>query len=56
MSASPRPPVLAVTKLNPLYLERLHAPYEVLDRLQDLDPAAFAKVAPQVHAIAASGE
>jgi lactate dehydrogenase-like 2-hydroxyacid dehydrogenase len=47
--------VLAVSKLSPFYASRLQA-YTVHDRLHELDPAALARVAPQVRAIAASGE
>jgi hydroxypyruvate reductase len=55
-TSSDRPPVLAVTKLSPLYMERLQSRYEVLDRLHETDPAAFAVLAPHVRAAAASGE
>lgn len=51
-----KPHVLAVTKLSPLYMAHLEAHYTVLDRLQESDPAAFARVAPQVRAMAAGGE
>jgi len=56
LSTSPRQPVLAVTKLSPLYMERLQARYEVLDRLHETDPVAFAAIAPRIRAMAASGE
>lgn len=48
--------VLAVSKLNPLYLQRLDGVFTVHDRAQDGDAAAFAALAPRIRAIAASGE
>jgi lactate dehydrogenase-like 2-hydroxyacid dehydrogenase len=48
--------VLAVTRIPALYMEGLVCRYEVLDRLQDTDPAAFAAKAPHIRAVAASGE
>ncbi len=48
--------LLAVSKLSPLYAGPLAAGYQVHDRLQDGDTAAFDAIAPQVRAIAASGE
>ncbi|MBC7598726.1 MAG: 2-hydroxyacid dehydrogenase, partial [Polaromonas sp.] len=51
-----RPPILTVAKLSPLLMEQLTAAYVVHDRLHETDPAAFAKVAPQIRAIAGSGE
>lgn len=51
-----RPPILAVAKLAPLFLDQLHAAYEVHDRLHETDPAGFAKVASQIRAIAGGGE
>lgn len=56
MTDTPRQTVLAVTKLSPLYMALLKDRYEVLDRLQETDPAAFARVAPTIRAIAAGGE
>ena len=56
MSTHARQPVLAVTQLNPLYVERLRARYELLDRLHETDPGAFAAIAPRIRAVAASGE
>jgi lactate dehydrogenase-like 2-hydroxyacid dehydrogenase len=56
LSTHARQPVLAVTQLNPLYVERLRARYELLDRLHETDPAAFAAIAPRIRAVAASGE
>jgi hydroxypyruvate reductase len=48
--------VLAVSKLSPLYVPQLVAAYTLHDRLHDLDPDALARIAPQIRAIAASGE
>lgn len=48
--------VLAVSKLSPLWTPQLHAAYTVHDRLHETDPAAFERIAPQIRAIAASGE
>lgn len=48
--------VLAVSKLSPLWMPQLNAAYTVHDRLHETDPAAFERIAPQVRAIAASGE
>lgn len=57
MSApSNRPHILTVAKLPPFLMEPLQAAYEVHDRLHESDPAAFAKVAPLVRAIAGGGE
>jgi lactate dehydrogenase-like 2-hydroxyacid dehydrogenase len=47
---------LAVSKLMPLYTTQLQAAFTLHDRSQEGDPAAFAALAPQVRAIAASGE
>jgi len=52
----PNPHVLAVARLSPLLLPQLQAAYELHDRLHETDPAALAVIAPQVRAIAASGE
>jgi lactate dehydrogenase-like 2-hydroxyacid dehydrogenase len=51
-----QPVVLTASRLSPLYLAPLQATYQVLDRLHELDPTAFEAIAPQVVAIAASGE
>jgi lactate dehydrogenase-like 2-hydroxyacid dehydrogenase len=51
-----KPLVLAVSKLMPLYMGPLSERYEVLDRLHETDPAAFAAKAPMIRAVAASGE
>lgn len=48
--------VLAVSKLNALYLAPLSRHHTLHDRLQDTDPAAFEAVAPRIRAIAASGD
>ena len=48
--------VLSVTKLSPLLEPQLRAVFNLHDRLHETDPAAFAKLAPQIRAIAASGE
>lgn len=48
--------VLSVSRLSPLWAPQLAATYTVHDRLQDTDPAALAVIAPQIRAIAASGE
>jgi hydroxypyruvate reductase len=53
---STRPHILTVAKLPPFLMEPLQAAYEVHDRLHESDPAAFAKVAPLVRAIAGGGE
>jgi lactate dehydrogenase-like 2-hydroxyacid dehydrogenase len=52
----PRTNVLAVSKLSPLYGAHLNATFQMHDRLHETDPAALAAVAPQIRAIAASGE
>ncbi len=52
-----KPEVLAVTnKLPPAYLQTLREHFTVLDRLHELDPAAFALAAPHIQAIAVNGE
>lgn len=57
MSApSNRPHILTVAKLPPFLMEPLQAAYEVHDRLHESDPAAFARVAPLVRAVAGGGE
>lgn len=48
--------VLTASKPNPLWLPALLAAYQVHDRLHETDPAAFERLAPQIRAIAASGE
>ncbi len=51
-----RPVVLTAAKLWPPMMEALHGVFEVHDRTHQSDPEAFAKIAPRVRAIAASGE
>lgn len=48
--------VLSVTKLSPLLEPQLRAVFNLHDRLHETDPAAFAKIAPSIRAIAANGE
>lgn len=48
--------VLAMPRQSPLYMKSLQAAYTVHQALHETDPAAFAKVAPSIRAIAASGE
>jgi len=48
--------ILVVAKLPPFLMEPLRANFVVHDRLHETDPAAFAKVAPQIRGVAASGE
>ena len=48
--------ILSVTKLSPFLEPQLHAAFKLHDRLYETDPAAFAKLAPQIRGIAASGE
>jgi lactate dehydrogenase-like 2-hydroxyacid dehydrogenase len=50
------PVILTASRLPPLYLAPLQASYQVFERLHEVDPAAFDTIAPQVVAIAASGE
>jgi lactate dehydrogenase-like 2-hydroxyacid dehydrogenase len=51
-----KPHVLAVAQLSPFLSGPLRAAYNVHDKLHETDPAAFAKIAPKIRAIAASGE
>jgi lactate dehydrogenase-like 2-hydroxyacid dehydrogenase len=48
--------ILSVANPPPFLLEPLQAKYIVHQRLHETDPAAFAKVAPNIRAIQASGE
>jgi hydroxypyruvate reductase len=48
--------ILTASRLPPLYLAPLQAAYRVHDRLHETDPAALAAAAPNLQAIAASGE
>ncbi len=50
------PHILAVAQLSPLYVAHLTAHFTVHDRVHLNDPEQFAAVAPQIRAIAASGE
>jgi lactate dehydrogenase-like 2-hydroxyacid dehydrogenase len=50
------PHVLTAAKLSPMYVEHLQAHFTVHDRLHLDDPAAFARAAPQIRAVAGSGE
>ena len=52
----PKPDVLSVANLPPFLTEPLQAACTLHQRLHETDPAAFAKVAPHIRAIAASGE
>jgi hydroxypyruvate reductase len=52
----PHPEVLSVANLSPFFDGPLQAACTVHQRLHETDPAAFAKVAPGIRAIAASGE
>jgi len=54
--ASERPHVLTAARLWPPMMEALHGAFSVHERTHQNDPAAFAGIAPQVRAIAASGE
>ena len=56
MADSERIEVLTAARLWPRMMEMLHGAYAVHDRTHQGDPAAFAKVAPRIRAIAASGE
>ena len=49
-------PVLAATKLSPLYVALLEKHCQFHDRLHETDPEAFARVAPKIRAVAASGD
>lgn len=51
-----RPNVLTAARLWPPLMERLQRDFEVHDRTHLDDPDAFARIAPHVRAIAASGE
>jgi lactate dehydrogenase-like 2-hydroxyacid dehydrogenase len=51
-----KPHVLAVARLSALLLPQLQAAFHLHDRLHETDAAVLALVAPQVRAIAASGE
>ena len=53
---SNKPHVLAIARLSPLLMPQLQAAFELHERLHETDPAAFEKLAPEIRAIAASGE
>ena len=48
--------ILTATQLSPLYMEHLRQHFALHERLHQTDPQAFAKAAPRIRAIAASGE
>ena len=48
--------VLAAAKISPLYTALLQGSFELLDRLQETDPAAFEAAAPRIRAVAGSGD
>jgi len=52
----PESHVLAAAKLAPMYLQQLTTAFTLHDRLNETDPAAFAKLAPQIRAVAGQGE
>ncbi len=51
-----KPDVLAVAKLHPFYRRALDTVYTVHDRTHELDPAAFAALAPRIVGVASVGE
>ena len=51
-----KPEILTVAKLWPPYLQELQQTYVVRDRTHELDPTAFAQIAPRIRAIAGGGE
>lgn len=55
-TALSRPQILAVAKLPPFLMEPLQQAFVVHDRLHETDPAAFARVAPEIRGIAGGGE
>jgi hydroxypyruvate reductase len=55
-STDVKPDVLSVANLPPFLMEPLQANYALHQRLHETDPAAFAKIASKIRAIAASGE
>jgi len=48
--------VLTAAKLSPFFMPQLQAAFSLHERLHEADPAAFAKVAPLVRGVAASGD
>jgi hydroxypyruvate reductase len=55
-SSAARPSVLAVSKLPPFLLQPLQQHFTLHERLHETDPQAFARVAPDIRAIAGGGE
>lgn len=55
-ATSSRPAILTVAKLPSFLMEPLNQAFVVHDRLHETDPAAFAKVAPQIRGICGGGE
>ena len=53
---SNKPELLTVAKLPPFLMQPLREAYTVHERLHTEDPAAFARVAPNIRAIGGSGE
>jgi hydroxypyruvate reductase len=51
-----KPELLTVAKLPPFLMQPLHEAFTVHERLHIEDPAAFARVAPNIRAIGGSGE
>ncbi len=51
-----QPEVLVAAKVWPRYMQMLRDEFVAHDRLQEGDPAAFARAAPRIRGIAASGE
>ena len=51
-----KPDLLTVARLPPFLMEPLRASFTVHERLHDDDPAAFARIAPKIRAVAGSGE
>lgn len=51
-----KPEILTVAKLWPPYLQELQQTYVVHERTHELDPTAFAQIAPRIRAIAGGGE
>jgi len=56
MNDLPRVPVLGVARLSPLFAALIRERHELLDRLHETDPAAFAVAAPGIRAVAAGGD
>ena len=48
--------VLTAAKLSPFFVPQLQAAFTLHERLHETDPAAFAKVAPLIRGVAASGD